>query len=67
MAYTVYLIHDGTAKTLGTLSGTSRQVETFEANVPTKEFSVRIQGADEEWLDVYEISVDIDMREEEAQ
>jgi hypothetical protein len=67
MAFTVYLEHDGTETTLGTLTGTTRGVDTFHANRAAKEFSIRIASTtEEEWLTIYEMTVDIDVREEEA-
>lgn len=66
MAYTVYLEHDGTETSLGTLTGTSRSVQSFPVNKAVKEFSIRITGTEEAYINVYEIIVDIDMREEEA-
>ncbi len=67
MAFTVYLEHDGTEKTLGTLDTTgSRTLQTYPANIQAKEFSIRIASTTEdEWLNVHEITVDVDMREEE--
>ena len=66
MAFIVYLEHDGTEKTLSTLTGTSRSVKTMPANIQAKEFSIRIASTTaEEWLTVHEITVDIEMREEE--
>ncbi len=68
MAFTVYLEHDGTETTLGTLNEfRSRGVQTFQVNRAVKEFSIRIATTtDEEWLTVYEITADIDMRGEET-
>ncbi len=67
MAFTVYIEHDGTETTLGTLDTVgSRTRQTFQVNKEIKEFSIRIASTTEdEWLNVHEISVDIDMREEE--
>ena len=68
MAFTVYLEHDGTETTLGTLNEfRSRGVQTFQVNRAVKECSIRIATTtDEEWLTVYEITADIDMRGEET-
>jgi len=67
MAFTVYLEHDGTETTLGTLDTVgSRTVQTYPVNKEVKEFSIRIASTTEdEWLTIYEISADVDMRGEE--
>ena len=68
MAFTVYLIDGaGSSTTLGTLEAGTRDVDTFQVNKQAKEFSIRIASTtEEEWLTVYEITVDVDIREEEA-
>jgi hypothetical protein len=66
MAFTVYLEHDGSETSLGTLTGTSRAVQTFPVNKAAKEFSIRIAGTEEEWLTVYEICVDVEYGEEQS-
>jgi hypothetical protein len=66
MAFTVYIRHDGTETTLGTLSGYSRSVQTFEVNKAIKEFSIRIAGTEEEWLTIYEITADVASSQEEG-
>ena len=67
MAFTVYIEHDGTEKTLGTLDTVgSRTRQTYQVNEEVKEFSIRIASTTEdEWLNVHEITVDVEMREEE--
>ena len=67
MAFTVYIEHDGTETTLGTLdTAGSRTRQTYQVNREVKEFSIRIASTTEdEWLNVHEITVDVDMREEE--
>jgi hypothetical protein len=66
MAYTVYIIIDGSSTTLGTLTGNARSVQTFQVNKAAKEFSIRIASStEEEYINVHEISADVDMRKEE--
>jgi hypothetical protein len=67
MAFTVYIEHDGTETTLGTLTGTTRSVATFPVNKAVKEFSIRIASTtEEEWLTVHEITVDVESSQEEG-
>ena len=67
MAFTVYIEHDGTETTLGNLDTVgSRTMQTYSFNKEVREFSIRIASSTEdEWLNVHQILVDIDMREEE--
>jgi hypothetical protein len=63
---TVYLVHDGTATSLGTTATSSRGRATFQANRFCREFGVRITGSIGAAVNVYGIEADIYISMEEA-
>jgi len=65
--FTVYLIAESGQTTLGTLDGSDRTIQTFQANKPVKEFSIRIAGTTSEVLTVHEISARVYIPEEEIE
>jgi len=62
---TVYLVHDGTATSIGTCTSASRERDTLQANTYCREFGIRITGTIDADVEVFGIDVELYLPNEE--